>query len=282
MLYPLSYEGIVPICRSFTSASARRWYHKLLIRLLKLQGTGWTPGAHLPTRAVSAASSTPRDTVPPAAGRILTRGDKLAADLRGQGRLRVTYSLDGQHRIVPGDGGQQHVSLFGVCSHDLLRSRLLSAIAAPLALAASWSISDPVGQDIGYVTKLSDTKYAVTKNSGTRVGTVLKTSRGWKVRRDGKYLATLKKNGPRAHPVNMYSGNGARIGRCGPTSDGDQLSLDRCASPRSYAASDSHRRTVQNAPRSGQHVCCCGSRTGDARSPYFLSDRRRRTAEGVC
>lgn len=105
----------------------------------------------------------------------------------------------------------------------------LLAIAAPLALAASWSISDPVGQDIGYVTKLSDTKYAVTKNSGTRVGTVLKTSRGWKVRRDGKYLATLKKNGPRAHPVNMYSGNGARIGRCGPTSDGDQLSLDRCA-----------------------------------------------------
>ena len=31
MLYPLSYEGIVPICRGFTSLRLGKGYHELLV-----------------------------------------------------------------------------------------------------------------------------------------------------------------------------------------------------------------------------------------------------------
>jgi hypothetical protein len=31
VLYPLSYEGIVPICRGFSTPAARQEYHELLI-----------------------------------------------------------------------------------------------------------------------------------------------------------------------------------------------------------------------------------------------------------
>jgi hypothetical protein len=102
------------------------------------------------------------------------------------------------------------------------------AIAVPAALAASWDVSDATHYDIGYVAKVSNAKYVVKKNSGAKVGTVVKTSKGWQVKRGTRKVAVLKSNGNSAYPVNMYQGS-TRVGRCGPTGDGALLEMDRCA-----------------------------------------------------
>jgi hypothetical protein len=102
------------------------------------------------------------------------------------------------------------------------------AVAAPAALAASWDVSDATHNDVGYVSKVSNAKYVVKKDSGTKVGVVVKTSKGWQVKRGTRKIAVLKNNGNSAYPVNMYQGS-TRVGRCGPTGDGELLEMDRCA-----------------------------------------------------
>jgi len=108
---------------------------------------------------------------------------------------------------------------------------LLSAAAAPAAFAA-WYISDPVGQDIGFVVKTSSTKFTVKENPGVKVGSLVKTASGnWKVMRGGTTIAVVKAEGARKYPVSLLdkNGTGLRIGCCGLNGDGVAWSLIRCA-----------------------------------------------------
>ena len=116
----------------------------------------------------------------------------------------------------------------GLIAVAWLAAAVLLAAAAPAAYATVWYIAEAPDHDVGYVSKVSKSKFVVKKNSGAKVGTVIKSASGWKVMRGDRKVALIKSNGTRAYPVNMYQGS-TRVGRCGPTKAGDKLSMERCA-----------------------------------------------------
>ena len=139
---------------------------------------------------------------------------------------------------------------FGVTVVVAVLATVLLMTATPVASAAVWYIADPTEYDVGYVSRISATKYVVKKNSGAKAGVVVKTTSGWKVMRGTSRLAVVKANGTKAYPVNMYRGS-SRIGRCGLTRAGDWRRLERCAGTSKF--------TVGLAPRACPTVAAMGA-----------------------
>jgi hypothetical protein len=100
--------------------------------------------------------------------------------------------------------------------------------AAPSAIAAVWYVSDATHYDVGYVVRNSATRFTIKRNSGASVGSVIRTSSGWRVRRNGRQVAVLRSEDNPNYRACMFE-RSRRTGRCRVSSDENGWGLERWA-----------------------------------------------------